>query len=205
ELTLEVSMTQINDYIAPAVCDEIDSEDGINPFDLDAIANDLLVGLPANLDLSFYETYEDALLEQNALTSPYTNTTPYSQVLFARAENNNACYGISEVTLTVNPLPQLLEDETSYYCLNTFPEFTTLEGGVINDLPNNYYYEWSTGATTSFIEINQAGTYTVTVTNTLGCSKTRTITVEDSNIATFETIEVVDGSASFNNIVNVLV
>src|SRR5690606_11496043 len=105
--------------------------------------------------------------------------------------------------ISIHPLPHILGDETTYLCLNLAPQPTTLFGGVVGDLPNNYYYDWSTGETNSFIEVNQTGAYTVTVTNTLGCSKTRTIVVEPSNIATVETIEVND--ASSNNVITVVV
>ena len=53
------------------------------------------------------------------------------------------------------------------------------------------------------ITINQIGNYTVIVTSTEGCSKERNFTIEASNIATFETIEVTD--ASQNNTITVLV
>ncbi|MFD2824223.1 T9SS type B sorting domain-containing protein [Lacinutrix iliipiscaria] len=192
ELTLEVSATQILDYLATPVCDEIDSEDGINSFDLNEFTSDIQTINAIPFPVTYYETYEDALLESNQLATPYTNTTPYSQIIFARAEDNNACYGISEVTLTINPLPLLLEDETVFYCLNLFPESITLESGV-DGHPNDYTYTWSNGEVTNEIQINEIGTYTVTVTDINGCSKSRTITVEPSNIATIDAVEVVDG------------
>ena len=41
----------------------------------------------------------------------------------------------------------------------------------MNDIPNNYYYNWSTGETTIDIDINEVGTYTVEVSFVDGCSK----------------------------------
>ncbi|WP_289044968.1 T9SS type B sorting domain-containing protein [uncultured Olleya sp.] len=201
ELTLEVSVTQTNDYIAPPVCDELGSEDGINTFDLDSFSTEITNGLPAGITVSYYGTYDDALLEVNALPSLYNNTIPYNEVIYARAENNNACYGISEVLLTINPLPQITEDETVLYCLNQFPE--TIQLTATNTVNPNYYYNWSTGETTAFIEINTIGQFTVTVTTAEGCPKTKTFTVQPSNIATIEDIIVVDGSLN-NNVVTIL-
>ncbi len=198
ELLLEVSTTNINDYDAPDLCDELGSEDGIGTFDLDSFSPDILNGLPAGITISYYDTFEDALLEQNALPSAYDNTTPYNQIIYARAENANACFGINEVTLTVNPLPQLSDDETLLYCLNEFP--TTIELTASDPLNNTYFYNWSTGATTATIEVNTVGTYTVTATTVLGCSRTKTITIEPSNIATIEDIQVVDGSLNNNQV-----
>lgn len=203
QLTLEVSTTQIGDYTFTD-CDELDSEDGLNTFDLNSISNTMLTGLPNSIELSFYTSYDDALLEQNALSGTYQNTTPYSELLFVRAETQNACYGIGEVTLQVRPRPQLLEDNSIYYCLNFFPNTITLESGNLDSTNfNNYTYLWSTGEQTESIEVNQIGDYTVTVTDLNGCEKSRTITVEASNLATIDTITVIDGSLSYANTVTV--
>ncbi|WP_250432799.1 T9SS type B sorting domain-containing protein [Hanstruepera flava] len=203
ELTLEVSTTQINDYQAPEVCDELDSEDGINTFDLEQFTAVIQADNGITFPVTYYETYNDALLEQNELASPYTNTNPYSQTIYSRVENNNACFGIGEVVLTINPLPQLEDDETLLYCLNTFPDTIPIDAGIVGDSPNNYTYSWSTGQTTYEIDINAVGVYTVTAMNIYGCTKSRSITIEPSNIATFESIEVID--ASDNNTITVIV
>ncbi|WP_290696660.1 T9SS type B sorting domain-containing protein, partial [Lacinutrix sp.] len=200
ELILETSSTQINDYTAQPVCDEPDSEDGLNTFNLDDFSTDILAGLPTGLDINYYETESNALLENNALNSSYQNTTPYSQTLYVRVENDNACFGINEVLLTVNPLPLLDNDETLVYCLNNFPTVITLEAGL-NDTSANYSFSWSTSENTETIDINTIGTYTVTVTNNATlCSNTRTITVEPSNIATIEDIKITDGSINNNQV-----
>ena len=202
DLTLEVSTTNVNDAFIE-VCDDDGTEDGFYTFNLLDVQPDILNGLPPDLEVRYYETYEDALLEVNPLNTSYTNTTPYSQIVYVRVENMNACYGISEIQLTVFELPNIEIQSEELYCLNFFPETITLTGGVIDDLPNNYYYDWSTGEDTSEIEVNQPGTYTVTVTNVDGCSKSRTITVLPSNIATINDIEIVD--ATQNNTITVFV
>jgi gliding motility-associated-like protein len=202
ELTLTVSSTSIHNAGLFA-CDDDGTEDGLRAFDLTQAEADILNGFPTPLDISYYETYEDALLETNAITSNYTNIEPYSQVVYVRAENANACFGIGEILLTVHPLPELIVEDNVIYCLNTFPETITINGGVVNDSPNNYYYLWNTGDDASEIQVNQPGTYHVTVSTVYGCAKDRTVVVEASNIATIEDIEVVD--AANNNIVTVLV
>lgn len=201
ELTLETSSTQINDYIATPKCDDLGSEDGKSTFNLDDFSTDILNGLPTGLSISYFESETDALLENNVLASPYENTTPYSQTIFVRVENNNACYGINEVLLTVNPLPNINRDETILYCLNDFPQTLTLNAGLNEASTANYSFNWSTLENTETIEVNTIGSFMVTITNnTTNCSKTRTITVEPSNIATIENIEVVDGSLNNNQI-----
>lgn len=204
ELTLEVSVTQISDYDANSLCDEIDSEDGINTFeDFLEIEAGILAGVPPGINLTFYENYNDALLEVNEIITPFTNTNPYFQTIFVRAENDNACYGISEVRLRINPLPQLLEDELTFYCLNLYPDTITLESGVMDTNTTGYTYLWSTGEMTESINVNEPGVYSVTVTNSFGCSKERSITVEPSNIATINDVTVIDGSDEFNNTVTI--
>ncbi|MCL6294736.1 T9SS type B sorting domain-containing protein [Jejuia spongiicola] len=202
ELTLDVSVTDSGDTELIA-CDDDGIEDGFFNFNLSDADNDIVLGLPAGLTISYYETYDDALLEVNNIGTTFTNNTPYSQTIFARVENANNCYGISEVLLTVNQLPNIQTEALTYYCLNTFPLTVPLNAAVINDSPTNYTYNWTSGETTYEVDINQIGTYTVTVTNANGCSKDRTINVEASNIATFENIEVVD--ATQNNIISVFV
>ncbi|RZV68520.1 MAG: T9SS type B sorting domain-containing protein [Flavobacteriaceae bacterium] len=202
DLTLDVSLTNIMDADL-AICDDDGTEDGLSEFMLsDADAN-VLSAAPPGVTLFYYETYDDALLEQNPIGPTYANIAPYSQIIYARAENANACYGISEVELTVHELPDIEIIDEAIYCLNSFPDTITLTGGVINDSPSNYTYLWSTGEMTPDIEIDAPGIYSVIVTNSNNCSKERTITVLPSNIATISDIEVSD--ASSNNTVTVLV
>ena len=202
ELLLEVSATNANDAMLEK-CDDDGEEDGFTSFNLMDAEPDILNGLPNNLDIEFFDSYENALLEINPLSANYTNTTPYSQTIYVRVENENACYGINQLQLTVFELPNIETDYNAIYCLNSYPNTITLTGGVINDSPNNFFYNWNTGETTSEIEINEAGNYSVIVQNVNGCTKSRTISVTPSNIATINDIEVVD--ATQNNTISVLV
>ncbi|WCO00343.1 T9SS type B sorting domain-containing protein [Psychroserpens ponticola] len=202
EITLQASSTASNDTFLEA-CDNDGTEDGFVNFNLIDIQNTILNGLPTGLDLTYYETYEDALIENNPLGTNFTNTIPYSQTIFARVENANACYGISAIELTVFELPNIVTQEELLYCLNDFPETITLTSGLIDDIPNNYYYEWSTGEDMFEIEVNEPGIYTVRVTNTDGCFKDRTITVLPSDIATITDIQITD--ATSNNTISVFV
>ncbi|WP_411768134.1 T9SS type B sorting domain-containing protein [Winogradskyella sp. A3E31] len=202
EVELRVSVTNSNDALLEA-CDDDGTEDGLYVFTLSDANAQVLDGLPTGLNVVYYETYEDALLENNSLANNYTNTVDYNHTVFARVENENACYGISELTLVVKRLPNIETEFETIYCLNFFPETLTLTGGVIDDNPSNYYYDWSTGESTSQIEVDAPGTYTVRVTNVEGCFKDRTITVLPSNIATITNINVVD--ATENNVVTVIV
>lgn len=202
EITLETSSTESNNAVLE-VCDDDGTEDGFYNFNLNDALPDILFGLPADLEVTFYETYENALIEDDALGTNFINTIPGSQTIYARVENMNACFGISAIQLTVFELPNIVIQEDVYYCLNDFPQTITLTGGLIDDLPNNYYYDWSTGEDEFEIEVNEPGTYTVRVTTTDGCFKDRTINVLPSDIATFTDIQITD--ATSNNSITVFV
>jgi gliding motility-associated-like protein len=201
EISLEVSTTASNNA-SLQLCDTDGNEDGFMNFNLNDSDAIVLAGAPVGLTLQYYETYQDALIESNPLNANFTNTIAYNQTIYGRVENVNACYGISEVELTVFKLPNIETEYETIYCLNSFPETIVLDGGVINDSPSNYSYEWSTGETTASIEVDAPGNYNVRVFNTDGCFKDRTITVLPSNIAEIRAIEIVD--ASQNNSITVI-
>ncbi len=202
ELILAVSTTDAND-VTLNNCDDDGIEDGFHSFNLSDADNDIVNGLPVGLNISYYETYNNALLETDGLAISYTNTVPYSQMIYARVENANNCYGISEVSLTVNELPNIETEGFEYYCLNYFPNTIAINAAILNDSPNNYTYNWTNGDTSYETEINTTGTYTVTVTSIYGCSKSRTVTVDPSNIATFQMPAFDVKDASQNNTVSI--
>lgn len=206
-IKLQIAPTTVPVYHAPHVCDEVASPDGINLFNLDifkaGIATQLNTIL-SDVSITFYETEHDALLGTKSITQ-YQNKTPYTQTLFYRVEtsNNNACYGINEILLTVKRLPNIVKTDTAFYCLNEFPSPTKINAGLTEGDTNNYTYLWNTGETTYEIDINEIGTYTVEITNLDGCSDQRTVMVEPSNIATINDIEITD--VSENNTINIMV
>ena len=71
-----------------------------------------------------------------------------------------------EFTIYPAPAPQ---DEVLYLCTGTSIE---LDAGL-----ENQQYEWSTGATSRSITVSGAGIYEVKITNSLGCSSTKTVEV----------------------------
>lgn len=196
----EVELQISNNTIIISPLEECDGEtvDGFANFNLNAIRTAIEPQIPVDAVVTFYETEEDAFLETNALPNSFQNTIPNTQSIFVKVESNNQCYSISTAELNVLYTPVLLEDETFIYCLNSFPETITLVGGVLNDEPNNYYYEWlfngsTTAVNTTFNDVNEAGTYTVIVTDPNGCASSRTITVLPSNVATIDDVIVTEG------------
>ncbi len=170
-------------------CDNDGTENGIEQFNL-AEAN-IETNNPG-ATVIYYATLNDAFLEQNPISANFTNATPNAQTVYARAEASNDCLGIFPINLKVDPLPQIELTATDYICTNLPGRFTTLTPGLLQGNTTNYTYLWSTGQTTPTIQVNQAGNYTVKVTNVFGCEKSRTITVLPSNNATIQEVVIVD-------------
>lgn len=201
QLDLNISATQVQN-VSLSKCDDDGIEDGIQTFNLSELENLISDNIPPTAVITYYQFYDDALIESSPIPAQFSNTIPFNQIVYARIENENACFGISEISLEVFALPQLELEDDVLYCLNQFPESITLNSGVLNDIPNNYYFQWSTGENSSEIMVNAPGTYTVNVINTNNCYQTRTIQVIPSNIATIDNIQITDASA--NNTITVL-
>lgn len=200
EISLEVSLTSGTNTVL-ASCDDDGLEDGFKIFNLEDATPNILSGLPPNYDLVYYQTYQDALVEQNSLPNNFTNTTPYNQTIYARIENNNQCYGINTLQLSVLDLPQLEEGEQTYFCVDLNADPVFINSGVIGN-SSGFTYLWSSGQTTEQIQINQEGNYTVTVTNNNNCSQSKNITVLNSGRAFIN--EIIINDASPNNTITIV-
>ncbi|MDN3493445.1 T9SS type B sorting domain-containing protein [Winogradskyella bathintestinalis] len=201
ELELQTSNNTLN---IPDLdgCDG-DITDGFAAFDLSEVDTTILDQIPDDAIVSYYETEIDAFNETNALPNTFINSITNSQTIYVKVSSNNQCFSISTVNLNVLYTPLLEGDETITNCLNALDPLT-LYGGVLDDLPNNYYYEWlyngtTTDVTTLFYDATETGTYTVNVTDPNGCSSSRIITVLPSETATIESINV-EGIAPNNTV-----
>ena len=202
-VNLIVSATNPLDVLALLeTCDDDELNDGIFTFDLTDASVIILEALPQqNLIIQYYRNQEDAALKINEILpqTNYTNEIPFSQSLFVRIESieNGDCVSVGEyVALKVNPLPEFEVPEEDVYCQN----LEDLQVSISNP-QGTYSYEWkdpsgNTISTTTSALIPSGGSYTVTATSALNCiSKTRTIVVKESSVATLsqDDIEVMDG------------
>ncbi|WP_343585235.1 T9SS type B sorting domain-containing protein [Flavobacterium sp.] len=207
-LILKTNVISVQTHTLNLVCDDDGNEDGIHLFDLTS-AN---ITVSNNQDLKYYQTENDALLEQNSIENPlkYENKIPYNDFAFARIEEGNTCFGISKIKLEVAKLPSLETDTSTNVCDNDSSFYAKLDAGVTNDNAlNDFSYIWKKGGseipdqTNSTLNVNTIGTYTVTVTNKNNCSKTRKLEVVSSNIATIKDIEIIDLQIDDSNKVTV--
>ena len=199
QLRISTAVITINPF---EQCDD-EQVDGFTEFNLNNVTATFQSMLPMNATVTYYETLNDAYNETNALGATFTNAAIDQQTIYVRIESNSQCYDIATVDLIVLYTPTLEPDVTTdnpiYYCLDSYPETIRLYGGVLYDLPSNYYYLWSTGENTSFIDVNEVGTYSVTVTDPNGCSSSRSIVVAASETANINEV-FIDGGNTYNTV-----
>ena len=181
-IKIEYAETLIVNQNTFTECDADANQDGKTVFDLNNIKNQLFTNLPANYVVSFF----DLTTSTTALPTNYTNTTPFTQTIYARIMNIQGCYSDYPVNLRVNTFDDILVDETIGLCEN--------ESLILNAGSGFTSYEWNTNPPqfTQQITVNSGGIYEVTVTNALNCSKTKTFTIEASGIGTIEEIVIND-------------
>jgi hypothetical protein len=121
-------------------------------------------GQPVTMNAGIWAAYQ---WSTGATTSSITVTN--SGIYSVTVTDFSGCSGSSgPITLVFSPvtIPNLGPNQT---VCNTNP--TTLNAGNFSS------YLWSTGATTQTISVNTSGTYSVTVTNSGGCTSADTVTV----------------------------
>lgn len=181
-IKIEYAETLIVNQNTFTECDADANQDGKTVFDLNDIKNQLFTNLPANYVVSFF----DLTTSSTALPTNYSNTTPFTQTIYARIMNIQGCYSDYPVNLRVNTFDDILVDETIGLCEN--------ESLILNAGSGFTSYEWNTNPPqfSQQITVNSGGIYEVTVTNALNCSKTKTFTIEASGIATIDEIIIND-------------
>ena len=220
ETTLEFIVDdtpEINPVVIAPHCDGDDGNDdrdGFDQFDTSTLTADLL-GPNQSLDdyeISFLYTDEDGnLLSAPELRNPF-NTKTQTVVVTLTNKLNTTCPATYNIDFVVNPLPEFTVDDATIVCLNLPP----IPIGVVS-ADAEYTYTWThtdlNGNNTPFpstedtIFIGVGGTYYVTATTTDGtnCSRTLSIEVEESEIATvtIDDITVEDLTNDNNNTITI--
>lgn len=132
----------------------------------------------------------DALTGGTLLGSGTTFTSPpiNADSTFYAEATNNGCISANRIAIniTVLNLPAV-QDEEVVFCENSSE---TISAGI-----SGMDYTWSTGATTETIAINNPGTYTVTITNSGGCSAIKTVTATTLTAADIIRVDVSNDTA----------
>jgi gliding motility-associated-like protein len=176
-------------------CD--DDFDGMSSFNFSDQTTAILSGLDPSLHtVTYYESESDAELDINPLPSTYFAFD--GQTIFVRLqETRTACYVLRSFKTTVHPKPELHID-TQTLCGSNGTVVVNADTGISGET-----YLWSTGATSSEIEIVETGLYSVTVTSPIGCETTSSFEVISSDSAFVDLIETVDFSDPNNIIITV--
>ena len=182
-------------------CDNNDDGDAANQIiqtiDLDGKITEILGATqdPDDYIVTFHATQANATSGEDAISSPYTNTTPI-ETIFVRIQNKRTLCINDEATfdIIVNYLPNFMVTSPQIICLNDTPKNIFIEN------PEAIYsYVWNDESgneisTEDNLNITTGGSYTVTATTTDGtnCSSTETIAITESNpailLASFITI-----------------
>ncbi len=171
--------------VAPFEICDIDT-DGFASFDLSTKVAEIL-GIQTNppYSVNFYPTRADAEALTNEITSPYTNITVNSETIsYTITNTDTGCVNYGTLDLLVHPLIDVPITDTFHICTGSTAQVDAPAGFVS--------YLWSTGETTQSIMVANGGDYTVTVTNSDGCSNSKTITVYESAPAIIENVKIKD-------------
>jgi len=196
------------------LCDTVGDNDGIAMFDLSTQDALILDGQdPTQISVSYYASQADATLGINALLNDFENTQN-PQVVYARVENMvttlTDCYAITELTLVVNLLPEVQLDSNYMLCVNTNGTEVVSPPLLDTGLSDvEYRFEWRlnntliNGVTNSSYVVDQAGDYSVTVTNLItNCQNISSTTVNESSPPSIS-VNVVSPVFADNNIIEV--
>lgn len=194
--------------LTTACDDEVNplSQDGLFPFNTSTFQSTIL-GSQTGMIVKYYDASGVAL--SSPLPNPFTTVT---QTITVEVINpiNTTCKATLSIPFVVKPTPRINTTGTELVCSNN-PNFIKTIDAALEDIStiNNFTYQWFlngnilTGETNYSLTVNAEGSYTVVVTNSQNCSKTRTIIVTASNIATIENIVITDLSSTNSIIVNV--
>jgi gliding motility-associated-like protein len=181
-----------------AVCDDEANpvnQNGRYPFDTSSFQNSIL-GTQTGMIVNYYDANNNPL--PSPLPNPFVSNTQNIRVEVINP-SNTTCKAYLTIPLIVHPVPEIELYGEDLICSNN-PLFTKeIKAGLIDESTIlNYTYQWYlnnnaiSGATNYTLIVNTEGIYTVLVTNSNGCVRTRTITVTASNSATIENIQIVD-------------
>ena len=193
------------------VCDDEPNpinQDGLFDFDTSTFLS-TIIGAQTGVNVYYYDE-NNVLIPSptpNQLPNPFRTATQNVKVI---VENpiNPTCTAEITIPFIVHPTPKIDQEETVIICLPDTQ--ASIDAGILDGTPTtNYSYQWFfnnaiiSGETNYTLTVNTPGIYSVIVTNAFNCSKTRTITVVGSEIATIESIDVVDLSDTNSILVNI--
>ena len=175
--------------------DEVNPVDqnGIYDFDTSTFQATIL-GSQTGMNVYYFDQNNNPL--PSPLPNPFRTGTQNVKVV---VENpiNTTCTAQLYIPFVIHPTPKIDSEENIIICL---PDTEArIDAGILDGSPtSDYQFQWYSdglimnGVTSATLVVNSPGTYSVDVTNIFGCTKTRVITVTGSEIATIQSIDVID-------------
>lgn len=190
------------------VCDDEPNpltQDGKYAFDTTTFQNTIL-GSQTGMAVYYFDQNNNPL--PSPLPNPFITATQNVRVEVVNPANTH-CKAVYVIPFVVHPVPKINLHDNEIVC-NAQTITKTLDAGIADGTAvTDYTYVWSKdgtvlpGETAYTLNVNQEGVYSAEVTNVLGCSRIRTITVVASDLATITHVQVND--LSDNNTVTVSV
>jgi len=195
-----------------SVCDDDADGDDANGFvqdiDLNSQIPDILGPTqdPDDFNVTFHESQAEATSGMNPFANPFSNTIANQQTIYVRIQNKaTGCVNDdANFEVIVNPLPDFQVTTPQIVCLNG-PTLTIR----VENPADIYDYVWTdpnnNNIVGSFLTVSSGGLYTITATTTngTGCTRTRTIQVNESIIATITQDDVTIVDDSDNNSITI--
>lgn len=165
------------------LCDT--NRDGTENFDLSNL-NSMMVNSTTGLSFSYYKNYNDALANLNAITN-FTSYPSTSTSIYVRISKDATCYKIISASLE-------LRNPTA----NITGILNVCSGSTVLTASSGSSYLWGTRETSQSITVSSIGTYSVTVTDSFGCSSVASVNIEPSQTAALPILQITQPSCFFS-------
>jgi len=161
-------------------------------FNLLTNQSEISVQSPTNATFHYFESYHDALLSNNEITQVTSYEKTNNSTIYVKISENGNCYGIVWFDIISRSIDADLSDQIVFLC----------QGRTINLVaPTGFSnYSWNNGQNTSIINISQPGNYSVVITNSFGCQRTKNFIVNSASIPEIVSIEIDDLNANGNSV-----
>ena len=157
------------------------NHNGSENFDLSKL-NAAVVSSTSGLNFSYFKDYNEAQANLNAISN-YTSYPSSSASIYVRVSKDATCYKIISADLEVrNPTASISG------ILNVCSGSTVLTASL------GASYLWSSGKTSQNITVTSLGDYSVTVTDSFGCSNDAHVTIEPSQTAVSPVLQITQPS-----------